>query len=137
MRIGWYPGHMNKARKEIIHALRKVHAILEVVDARLPYSSENPLLHELAGDKPMLKLLNKADLADPACTREWLDFYTAHERPALAVNCKDDERIRQQVINHFTPLLKNTRPHAEAPTNVMTSALNLVSMIVAGNILFS
>ena len=69
MLIGWFPGHMNKARKDIIHALKKVHAVLEVVDARLPYSSENPLLHELVGDKPALKLLNKSDLADQVQNR--------------------------------------------------------------------
>jgi len=69
MQIGWYPGHMNKARKEIIQSLKKVHAILEIVDARLPYSSQNPLLQELAGDKPSLLILNKSDLADPDKTR--------------------------------------------------------------------
>ncbi len=116
MVIGWYPGHMNKARKEIIHALKKVHAILEVVDARLPYSSENPLLHELADDKPILKLLNKSDLADPKLNRVWLQYYADQGTSAMAVCGKDPGNLRQQVIHHFSSLQANTRP----PFRLMT-----------------
>ena len=110
MVIGWYPGHMNKARKEIIHALKKVHAVLEVVDARLPYSSENPLLHELAGDKPGLKLLNKSDLADPELNQVWLKFYAEQGIPAMTVCGKNPGNLRQQVIRHFSTLQASTRP---------------------------
>ena len=110
MRIGWYPGHMNKARKDIIHALKNVHAVLEVVDARLPYSSENPLLHDLAGDKPTLKLLNKSDLADPVQTRTWLDYYADLGVAALTVCGKTPGNMRQQVIRHFSYLKANIRP---------------------------
>lgn len=110
MRIGWYPGHMNKARKDIIHALKNVHAVLEVVDARLPYSSENPLLHDLAGDKPTLKLLNKSDLADPVQTRTWLDYYADLGVAALTVCGKTPGNMRQQVIRHFSSLKANIKP---------------------------
>lgn len=110
MQIGWYPGHMNKARKDIIHALKKVHAIVEVVDARLPWSSENPMLRELAGDKPALKLLNKSDLADPSVTRAWLDWYASRDTPALEVSAKDPGGLRQQIIRHFSPLQKSVKP---------------------------
>lgn len=110
MQIGWYPGHMNKARKDIIHALKKVHAILEVVDARLPYSSENPLLQQLAGDKPTLKLLNKADLADPDLTKIWLEYYSAKGIPALTACGKSPGNIREQVIRHFSSLKKSIKP---------------------------
>ena len=107
MQIGWYPGHMNKARKDIIHALKKVHAILEVVDARLPYSSENPLLQQLASDKPTLKLLNKTDLADPGSTKIWLDYYSEKGIPALTACGKSPGNIREQVIRHFSLLKKS------------------------------
>lgn len=110
MQIGWYPGHMNKARKDIIHALKKVHAILEVVDARLPYSSENPLLRELAGDKPRLKLLNKSDLADPAMTEAWLAWYMAQGTAAIAVDSKSDTNLKSRILRHFSSLQNSVKP---------------------------
>ncbi|MES2604131.1 MAG: ribosome biogenesis GTPase YlqF [Pseudomonadota bacterium] len=75
MSIGWYPGHMHKARKDITEALQQVDAVLEIVDARLPYASENPLLNKLIGSTPRLRVLNKADLADPAVSKLWLAYY--------------------------------------------------------------
>ncbi len=73
MPINWFPGHMNKAVREIRKAVRKADLVIEVLDARLPDSSENPLVAELRGDTPSIKLLNKADLADPDVTRAWLE----------------------------------------------------------------
>jgi len=75
MAIGWYPGHMHKARKDITQALQGVDAVLELVDARLPYASENPLLNKLIGNKFRLRLLTKADLADPVTTALWLAHF--------------------------------------------------------------
>ena len=77
MQIQWFPGHMNKARNEVKAALPKVDVLIEVLDARIPYSSENPMLRELRGNKPTLKVLAKSDLADPQLTKEWLAW---HER---------------------------------------------------------
>ncbi|MEX2365675.1 MAG: hypothetical protein WD601_03665, partial [Pseudohongiellaceae bacterium] len=77
--IGWYPGHMNKARKDIIKALKSSDAVIEIVDARLPRSSANPMLNSIIGQTPRLRVLNKADLADPAVTARWLDYYGTHE----------------------------------------------------------
>ncbi|ORU90705.1 MAG: ribosome biogenesis GTPase YlqF [Cycloclasticus sp. symbiont of Poecilosclerida sp. M] len=71
MSINWYPGHMHKAQKEIKKRLPDIDVVIEIVDARIPYSSENPMLAELRGDKPCLKILNKTDLADPDDTRRW------------------------------------------------------------------
>jgi ribosome biogenesis GTPase A len=76
-KIQWFPGHMNKARNEVKAALPKVDLLIEVLDARIPYSSENPMLRELRGDKPALKVLAKSDLADPQLTQQWLEW---HER---------------------------------------------------------
>ncbi len=72
--IQWFPGHMHKARVQIKETLPKVNLVIEVLDARIPYSSENPMLAELRGNKPCLKLLNKSDLADPERTTEWQDY---------------------------------------------------------------
>ncbi|QSX42252.1 ribosome biogenesis GTPase YlqF [Shewanella cyperi] len=74
MAIQWYPGHMHKARKEIAEAMPQVDLVIEVLDARIPYSSENPTVTQLRGDKPCIKLLNKCDLADPEVTARWIEF---------------------------------------------------------------
>lgn len=72
MPIQWFPGHMHKARVEMEATLPKAQLVIEVLDARIPYSSENPLLCELRGRKPCLKVLAKSDLADPEMTATWL-----------------------------------------------------------------
>ena len=69
MIIDWYPGHMKKAREQIIKKLPTIDVVIEVLDARLPVSSANPLLTKLRGAKPCIKVLNKSDLADPAVTK--------------------------------------------------------------------
>ncbi|MFB2681300.1 ribosome biogenesis GTPase YlqF [Shewanella mangrovisoli] len=74
MAIQWYPGHMHKARKEIEEAMPQVDLVIEVLDARIPYSSENPMVSKLRGDKPCIKLLNKSDLADPDITAQWIEY---------------------------------------------------------------
>lgn len=74
MRINWFPGHMNKARRLIGETMSNVSLVIEVLDARLPYSSENPLVPELRGDTPCIKVLNKSDLADPAVTKQWVTW---------------------------------------------------------------
>jgi len=71
--IQWFPGHMHKAGKEFRKLLPQVDLVIEVLDARLPGSSENPLLAEMRGDKPCLKLLNKRDLADDELLDSWID----------------------------------------------------------------
>ena len=71
-RINWFPGHMNKARREIAKAMPKVDLVMEVLDARIPGSSSNPLVPDLRGEKPFLKILNKSDLADPGATGTWI-----------------------------------------------------------------
>ena len=67
----WYPGHMNKARNQLEDKLGLIDVIVEVLDARIPKSSRNPMIEELVGNKPHLIILNKADLADPVMTKMW------------------------------------------------------------------
>ncbi|KRL90837.1 ribosome biogenesis GTPase YlqF [Lactobacillus kalixensis] len=69
--IQWYPGHMNKARNQLEDKLGLIDVIVEVLDARIPKSSRNPMIEELVGNKPHLIILNKADLADPVLTKLW------------------------------------------------------------------
>ena len=75
MSIQWYPGHMRKASNEMIEALPQVNIVVEVLDARIPFSSSNPFIQGLCTDKPYIKLLNKTDLADPAITQQWQDYF--------------------------------------------------------------
>ena len=71
MAINWFPGHMHKARKEIKKTMSQIDIVIEILDARIPFSSANPLVNQLRGDKPCIKILNKSDLADPAMTETW------------------------------------------------------------------
>jgi ribosome biogenesis GTPase A len=77
MAIQWFPGHMNLTRKAIAERIKDIDVVLEVLDARLPGSSANPLLAEMTGHKPTLKILNKQDMADAARTQQWLAHYNA------------------------------------------------------------
>ncbi len=71
MTIHWYPGHMHKAQKDMIELLPQVDLLIEILDARIPSSSENPAISRLRGDKPCIKVLSKSDLADPEITALW------------------------------------------------------------------
>ncbi|MFZ5477550.1 MAG: ribosome biogenesis GTPase YlqF [Myxococcota bacterium] len=81
MPIHWFPGHMATARREIREAMPEVDFVLEVLDARIPFSSENPLVAELRGERPCIRILNKSDLADPEVTAQWLARMS--ERPGM------------------------------------------------------
>jgi ribosome biogenesis GTPase A len=95
MSINWFPGHMSRAIKDIKDLLPKVDLIIEVLDARIPYSSANPVIEQFRGAKPGIKLLSKSDLADPAVTLQWLaHFQRASDVRALAVSTEQPEQIR-------------------------------------------
>ncbi|WP_419833908.1 ribosome biogenesis GTPase YlqF [Endozoicomonas atrinae] len=95
MAINWYPGHMHKAKKEIREVIPKMDLIIEVLDARLPFSSENPMVASLRRDTPCIKILNKSDLADPVVTQQWVDHINRTSgMKAIAVNLKQPDKIR-------------------------------------------
>ena len=77
MSVQWFPGHMHATRKAIAERIKGIDVVIEMIDARLPGSSANPMLAQLIDGTPTLKLLNKSDLADPARTELWLDYYNA------------------------------------------------------------
>ncbi|GBO85288.1 ribosome biogenesis GTPase YlqF [Marinobacter salsuginis] len=91
MAINWFPGHMHKARKEIKKVMPQMDLIIEVVDARIPFSSENPLVPALRGDTPLIKVLNKRDLADPEITEQWL-VWLEKERGVRAITLTHNQR---------------------------------------------
>lgn len=84
--IQWFPGHMAKALRQVKENLKSVDIVLELVDARLPESSRNPQLAEVLQDKPSIIVLTKMDLADPAETKRWINYYESMGQSAIAVN---------------------------------------------------
>ena len=96
MSINWYPGHMHKAQKEIKNRLPEVDMFIEVLDARIPYSSENPMLASIRGDKPCIKILNKTDLAEPDKTRAWQEYLELNKNTkTLALNLNQPNKSEQ------------------------------------------
>ncbi len=91
MAIQWFPGHMTSAKKKAAETMARIDVVIEVLDARVPEAGSNPLIRELRlhRQRPCLKVLNKTDLADPAATHAWLDFYNKQEGvQAVALSCK-------------------------------------------------
>ncbi|HEO6374630.1 TPA: ribosome biogenesis GTPase YlqF [Streptococcus agalactiae] len=93
--IQWFPGHMSKARRQVQENIKHVDFVTILVDARLPLSSQNPMLTKIVGDKPKLMILNKADLADPIRTKEWRDFYESQGLKTLAINSKEQSTVKK------------------------------------------
>lgn len=109
MAIQWFPGHMASARKHAAEAMARVDVVIEVLDARLPEASGNPMITELRKyrQRPCLKVLNKADLADPEVTRAWLDWYAAQaDVKAVAISAK-----RPADVARLTGLCRQLAPH--------------------------
>lgn len=96
MLIQWYPGHMHKAGKEVKEILPQIDLIIEILDARIPFSSQNPMLTALRGDKPCIKVLSKSDLADPEITRQWQTYLEQEQGvKTLALTVEQPEKMRQ------------------------------------------
>lgn len=91
--VQWFPGHMAKTRRLIKESLRLVDGVLEVIEARIPYSSSNPELSELISGKPRIVLLNKCDLADGNTTRKWIEYYKKQGVTAIPVDCRSGKGL--------------------------------------------
>src|SRR3989338_3104632 len=113
MSIQWFPGHMNSARKEAAKTMEVIDVIVEVLDARVPEASCNPMIEELRlhRRRPCLKILNKADLADPVVTRAWLNVY--NQQPGVnagALSCNKTGHAAQ-----VPGLCQPLAPHRDSP----------------------
>jgi ribosome biogenesis GTPase A len=91
MALQWYPGHMNKAKNQVQDRLKVVDIVLEIVDARLPYSSRNPVLEQIINQKKHIIILNKSDLADPKLTNDWKLNYKQEGTPAIESDAKHNK----------------------------------------------
>ncbi len=132
MSIQWFPGHMTSARKKAAETMARTDVVIEVLDARLPEASSNPMIRELrlARQRPCLKLLNKADLADPIATAAWLDYYGRQPGvKAVAISCKkpgDAAKVPvlcQQLAPHRNDNVKPLRMMIMGIPNVGKSTL--------------
>ena len=93
MNIQWYPGHMTKTRRQIEADLKQVDAVCEIVDARIPMSSRNPDIDAICGNKPRIVILNRMDLADPAATKRWAEYFKRKGMAAVPTDCKTRKGI--------------------------------------------
>ncbi|MDF0725206.1 ribosome biogenesis GTPase YlqF [Cytobacillus sp. S13-E01] len=105
MTIQWFPGHMAKARRQVTEKLKFIDIVFELVDARIPAASRNPMIDEIITNKPRLVLLNKADMADPRMTKEWISFYKKQGIHALAIDSQTGSGLKQ-IITSSKEILK-------------------------------
>ncbi|GAA0435483.1 ribosome biogenesis GTPase YlqF [Agaribacter marinus] len=97
MTIQWFPGHMAKARREVEEKLKLVDFVMELVDARAPFSSQNPMLQQVLQNKPKMIVMMKKDLADQYVTNQWLAYFEEKHIPAIAINVNDRNDIKQVI----------------------------------------
>jgi len=130
--IQWFPGHMAQAKKSITKALKSVDLVVEVLDARMPPASANPLVEELrlTRQRPVLKVLNKSDLADPAITKNWLQSFRAQDNLfAIEVCSKHKSDVRNLIrearkqVPHRSDAIKPLRMMVMGVPNVGKSTL--------------
>ena len=96
MAIQWFPGHMHKAGKEIKKLLPEIDVVIEILDARIPYSSQNPLLMEFAAHKPSIKVLNKCDLSDPSIIKQWQNHLEKNDNiKTIALSAKQPDSLKK------------------------------------------
>ncbi|MBM6613758.1 ribosome biogenesis GTPase YlqF [Desemzia sp. RIT804] len=93
--IQWYPGHMAKARRQVSEKIKLVDVVFELVDARLPVSSRNPILDEIIQHKPRIIILNKSDLADKQATQQWVEYFEAAGIPAIPIVAQEGKGVKE------------------------------------------
>ena len=109
MLIQWFPGHMAKTKRLIIEHLKAVDVAAELLDARIPLSSANPMVEELLSGKPRIVILNKADLADPEMTKAWESYYKRKGVAAVSMSCgngKDKKKFLRLIKEAAGPMLE-------------------------------
>jgi len=94
MTVQWFPGHMAKARRQITEKLKLVDIVFELLDARIPFSSSNPMMNDIIKHKPKLVILNKADIADPEVTKKWMSYYEQKGQHVIAIDALHDSSMK-------------------------------------------
>lgn len=114
MSIQWFPGHMNAAKRKAAESMEITDLVIEVLDARLPQASCNPMIEQLRAhrQRPCLKILNKSDLADPAVTQQWIAYYQKQKNThAIVLNCKKPAEVKK-----ILGVCQSITPHRGIPT---------------------
>lgn len=108
MAISWYPGHMHKAVKELTKLMQGIKVVIEVLDARTPQSSSNPMLASIIEERPRIKILNKADLADPETTELWQAHFNSFKDCICVINGTDNQLSPNSLVESAKRLIKAT-----------------------------
>ncbi|MBD5560870.1 MAG: ribosome biogenesis GTPase YlqF [Clostridia bacterium] len=107
MQVQWYPGHMTKTRRQLEDRLGQVQIVIDVLDARAPAASSNPDLQQLVSGKKVLHVLNKADLADPQITAQWIRYFAERDEAAIPYSVPHDKAklLKEEIVHISEPLL--------------------------------
>ena len=136
MLIQWFPGHMHKASKEIKAAMEHIDLMIEILDARIPFSSQNPTMAKLRGDKPCIKVLSKCDLADDSRTQLWQEYLEREKGvKTLAVAMSQPEKIKQlnTLCHKLVPRLESrSKPLHALITGIPNVGKSTIINILAG-----
>ncbi|MDF9866757.1 ribosome biogenesis GTPase A [Bacilli bacterium PM5-3] len=106
--IHWYPGHMAKTRRLIEEKIKLIDIVIEIVDARIPYSSKNPMMNKLIHNKKKVILMSKVDLADPELTKKWSEFYQQNGYQVITSNLLDFKELNK-ILGQVNSELKDKR----------------------------
>lgn len=134
MAIQWYPGHMHKAQKEMKELLPQVSLLIEVLDARIPYSSANPAIATLRGDKPCIKVLSKTDLADPIMTQMW-QSHLEQEQGVKTITTRTDEPAKMKLLLDLCKKMVPSKASGVKVINTMIAGIPNVGKSTLINIL--
>lgn len=126
--IQWFPGHMAKARREATEKLNLVDVVIELVDARLPESSRNPMIKDIIGQKPTVIVLNKADIADQKITNAWLEHYRSQGLSALAIDAQHQKGLKaleQECKKIMAPYFEKQKAKGVKPRSIRLMILGI------------
>ena len=97
MNINWFPGHMAKTRKQITEDLKLIDVVIEILDARIPYSSQNPDINQITKDKKKIVVLNKSDLSDEQCNKKWVEYFIKRGSKAVLIDANTGKGINEVI----------------------------------------
>ena len=122
--INWYPGHMARARREIAESVKLVDVVIEIIDARIPVASRNPILNEIIGDRPRIVVLNKADLADSDANKKWVQKLKSNKQTAIIADSNKGKGVND-VVEAALSLMKDKieKQSAKGRTGISIKAM--------------
>lgn len=123
MAIQWFPGHMNRAKKDLQDLSSEIDVVIELLDARAPFSSCNPLIQNIIRHKRTIRILNKSDLADPAISTIWLNYFNQQSNTQAILGDKDNKKQRERIIRLCRELAPARGTSFEKPLRVMITGI--------------